>query len=48
MLQWYSMRLWIYLWFMKYLPLQLVSAGVITVFPVVTLVGANTSYLYKP
>ena len=42
MLQWYSVRLRIYSWFMKYLPLQLASVGVIAVFPVVTLVGANT------
>ena len=31
-----------YSWFMKYLPPQLASAGVITVFQVVTLVGANS------
>ena len=32
-----------YSWFMKYLPPQLASAGVIAVFSVVRLVGANTS-----
>ena len=42
MLQQYSVRLRIYSWFMKYLPPQLASTGVIAVFPVVTLVGANT------
>ena len=44
MLQRYSVRLRIYSWFMKYLPPQLASAGVIVVFPVVTLVGANKHF----
>jgi len=42
MLQRYSVRWRIYSWFMNYLPPQLASAGVIAVFPVVTLVGANS------
>ena len=41
MLQRYSVRLRIYSWFMKYCHPKLAPAGVITVFPVVTLVGAN-------
>jgi hypothetical protein len=41
MLQQYSLRLRIYSWFMKYMPLQWVSAGIIVVFLVVTLVGTN-------
>ena len=41
MLQWYSERLRIYSWFMKYCRPKLASVGVIAAFPVVTLVGAN-------
>ena len=41
MLQLYSVSLRIYSWFMKYCHPKLASAGVIAVFPVVTLVGAN-------
>ena len=37
------MRLRIYSWFMKYYHPKLASAGVIATFPVVTLVGANSS-----
>ena len=44
MLQWYSVRLRIYSWFMKYCHPKLASAGVITAFPVVTLVGANKHF----
>ena len=47
-LQRYSVRLRIYLWFMKYLPPQLASTGVITVFPMVTLIGANMSQRPDP
>ena len=45
MLQRYSVRLRIYSWFMKYCHPKLASAVFIAVFPVVTLVGANT---YRP
>ena len=41
MLQRYSVRLWVYSWFMKHCHPKLASAGVIAVFPVLTLVGAN-------
>ena len=44
MLQRYSVRLQIYSWFMKYGHPKLASAGVITTFPVVTLVGANKHF----
>ena len=47
MLQRYSLRLRIYSWFMKYLPPQLESAGVIAAFPVVTLVGANNDLFFS-
>ena len=43
MLQRYSVCLQIYSWFMKYCHPKLASAGVITAFPVVTLVGANNN-----
>ena len=45
MLQRYSVRLRIYSWFMKYLPPQLAFAGIIVVFPVVMLVGANNHHV---
>ena len=47
MLQQYSVRLWIYSWFMKYYCPKLASAGVIATFPVVTLVGANKHFLRR-
>ena len=47
MLQRYSLRLRIYSWFLKYLPPQLASAGVIAAFPVVTLLGANNDLFFS-
>ena len=45
MLQWYSVRLRIYSRFMKYCYPKLASTGVITAFPMVTLVGANKGHI---
>ena len=44
MLQRYFVHLWIFAWIMKYCHPKLASAGVITAFPVVTLVGANKHF----
>ena len=46
MLQWYSVRLRIHSWFMKYCHPKLALAGVIAAFPVVMLVGANIVLMY--